>query len=383
MKQQLLVLFFLIGLTPVLYGQDAIYTVNKNHIDDVQLLSVTDDDLFFKTSTFTKSLKRSNILFVFKKNGNFLITSELSSDLTTAEQQLQSFISSPPRKDGKDYLIKVLPLTVIPAEIVYESTSVINYRLEDGKSASMPKDELVAILRRNGDHSILRDYAETAPLLAEVQDKLIPRKKIPEPQPEKEVSKILDEPRNILQPKYTDSVSVSSYTSSAENKMALSVDELASYSKKAIKQVNQFVKYLNVITDKSQTLAVRNRAIENAIDLFMPGAQMEVTSKNRLGSRRYPIAEYLNRLKLLPYESTQIEWTNVAYLKELSQAADGNYYGIITGEQRFIGYGSRIQYEDVVDKNVRVKLKRNVVIRDANEEVKWTLLLGSIGISTN
>jgi hypothetical protein len=114
----------------------------------------------------------------------------------------------------------------------------------------------------------------------------------------------------------------------------------------------------------------------------MPGATMEVTSKSQPGSRRYPIATYLNRLKLLPYSSTKIEWTEVDFIKELTQAADGNYYGIINGEQRFTGYGTNnVLYDDIVGKTVRVKLKRMEIERDGQQQVKWNLLLGSIGVS--
>ncbi|MVM36422.1 hypothetical protein GO730_00170 [Spirosoma sp. HMF3257] len=118
----------------------------------------------------------------------------------------------------------------------------------------------------------------------------------------------------------------------------------------------------------------------------MPAATIEVTSKSRPGARRFPVREYLTRLKLLPYSSTKIEWSEIQYIKEMSQAADGNYYGVITGQQTFVGYGGNpgdVIYTDVTPKRVRVKLERYQMSYDGTDITKWNLLLGNIGVAAN
>ena len=146
--------------------------------------------------------------------------------------------------------------------------------------------------------------------------------------------------------------------------------------------MDEFVSYLNIITNKKLSAFEKDNAIAQATKLFMPASTIEVTSLNRPGARRYPIQEYLTRLKFLPYTYTKIEWSQVHYIKELSQAADGNYYGLITGEQMFRGYGTT-NYSDVIRKNVRVKLQSYGATVNGSERLRWDVLLGSIGVATN
>ena len=172
----------------------------------------------------------------------------------------------------------------------------------------------------------------------------------------------------------------------ATSKLVLSDADYQLYRAKALQRVDEFVSYLNVITNKSLSTVQKDEAIDQAVKLFMPAATIEVTSNSRPGSRRYPIRQYLSRLKLLPYSSAKIEWSEVQYIKEMSQAADGNYYGVITGQQTFVGYGNKgdnVLYSDVTPKRVRVKLERRQVTFNGADVVNWNLLLGNIGVAAN
>ena len=382
MKQTLLLFFLFFGSLSTSSAQDAIYTANGNRLNNARITDLTDDRVMFTVQQNDKlspiSLQRQNVLVAFRK-GNFLIISKLSPDLTQAKGALQTFLTTTAWQD-KDYLLRAVPFGVIAAKIAYENDAIVNYTTNDGKSASISKGELIAIFYSDGRHSVIRDPSEAAPLLAELTKPIgtpiaqttAPQTAVPvAPEPTSVTQSSSEQPPRISQPMLSPQVS----------KLVLSEMDYQHYRKKALDKVDEFASYLNVITDKSLSAYARNQAIDQAASLFMPAATIEVSSTKRPGARRYPIRTYLNNLKLLPYSSTHIEWTEVQYLKELSQAADGNYYGIITAQQTFIGQGTNTQYSDITPKNVRVKLERYNLTRDGQEDVKWNLLLGSIGIT--
>ncbi|GAB3749302.1 hypothetical protein [Spirosoma pomorum] len=394
MKQQLLAFFFLIGLSPVLYGQDAIYTANGNKLENARLTDVADDRITFtvqqsdKLSTY--SFQRQNILVAFRK-GNFLVISNLSTDPVQAKKELETFLTTTVWQD-KDYLLRAVPFEVIPAKISYENDAVVNYLTNDGKSASISKGELLAILYSDGRHNLIREATEVAPILATVKKPVgvnfqANSSTVSSNSVTSSAEKSQTLPHPDQRPKQENSTDNQSTLSRQEasipqtNKLVLSQADYQLYRKKALEKVDEFASYLKVIANKSRSDYDRNQAIDQAVKLFMPGSTMEVTSKNQPGSRRYPIRTYLTNLKRLNYKAVDIQWSEIQFLKELSQAIDGNYYGVITGQQTFIGYGANTIYTDVTQKNVRVKLDRYVETVDGETNVKWALLLGSIGVS--
>lgn len=383
MKQFLLAIF--LGLSVSALAQDAIYTKNGNVLPDARLTDVQDDRVSFTINGKTQTFKRENILFAFTSNGNYLVVNELSPNTVRAQEQLKAFLAAPPRNDDRDYLIRAVPLSVIPAVIAYESDQLVNYNTPEGKSGSISKGELVAILHRDGRHNILRtDYAEVSPLLVDVHTRIKPTAS---PMPVQAAPVAAPDPTPIAQPvsppvTKDPSVVIKPTEDDVAAKYSLSPSQQQLYRKKSLQKVDEFVSYLNVITNKSLPTTVRDEAIRNASELFMEGSTMEVTSTSQPGSRSYTINAYLNRLKLLSYSSTKIEWSEVNFIKELTQAVDGNYYGLITGSQKFTGMSNgRVKYTDYTDKNVRVKLKRGSKAVNGEEVVTWDLLLGSISIS--
>jgi hypothetical protein len=393
MKQQLLVFFFLIGLSPVLYGQDAIYTANGNKLENARLTDIADDRITFtvqqsdKLSTY--SFQRQNILVAFRK-GNFLVISNLSTDPAQAKKELETFLTTTVWQD-KDFLLRAVPFEVIPAKISYENDAVVNYLTNDGKSASISKGELLAILYSDGRHNLIREANDVAPILATVQKPVgaTSTSNQSSPAPRSAPAAVTptpatpptQEPTPVSQPETPAPIPAVQYTSPPVNKLILTPAQYQYYRQKSLEKVDEFASYLQIIANKSYSDYERNQAIDQAVSLFMPGSTMEVTSKNQPGSRRYPIRTYLTNLKRLNYKSVDIEWSQVQFLKELSQATDGNYYGVVTGQQTFIGYGANTIYTDITQKNVRVKLERYVKIEDGQTDVKWGLLLGSIGVS--
>jgi hypothetical protein len=168
-------------------------------------------------------------------------------------------------------------------------------------------------------------------------------------------------------------------------KPSLSEEEYQQYRTKAMQRVDEFGNYLNIITDKSLDGKEREKAIEQVVKMFLPNATIEVTTKDKPGSKKYKVRDYLTRMKLLPYSSAKVSWSEIQYVSELKQEADGNYYGTITGQQTFMGYGGTggtdVLYSDVTQKNVKVKLQSYQKVVDGQNVNNWDVLLGNIGVA--
>ncbi|MBC7571347.1 MAG: hypothetical protein H7319_16685 [Spirosoma sp.] len=379
---------------PNVSAQDVIYFENGDPLPNTRITSI-DDTKVVLTVGRDGDLKehqfgRSRILLAFTKTGNYLLVSELSTNVEQARQQLQTFLNAPPRADGNDYLIKAVPLTVIPAQISYESAEVVNYKTTAGTVASIGKGELIGILYRDGRHLLTVMAGEAAPLLMEIRASLTPQGKAAEPPapvvPFSQTTEKSPPSPALTEPATTGSLpeaSVPSVKTPSGRVIALTEDEKENYRQQSLQRVEEFVAYISIITDKGRSNDEKDKAIGLAKKLFLPDATIEVTSANRVGSRQMPVGQYLNRLKLLPYTYTRIEWIQSRFVKDLTQSADGNYYGTIAGQQTFTGFGAngKVSYEDLTDKNVRVKLEARQTTIDGQEVDKWRILLGNVSVA--
>ncbi len=402
----LLICWLLSQVPQTLRAQNALYLANGNQMTGAELIDLTGERVKYairRGDVMTNySYSRENVLMAFKEDGNFLIISELNPDLAIAQKQLNGFLSAPTRRSDTDLLILAVPLSVVPALISYESDEIINYQRPDSSAASINKSELVGILYRTGRHKLLRDPVEVAPLLPSVRTMLnkpfvstttdpvaanTPTKTGAKPTtPATDTTPTTTPPNTPTAPPDAVAAPASPGSGPTRSSLKLTEEEYELYREKALRRVDDFSSYLNVITDKSLPSDEKDKAIEQAAKLFLPSATIEVTSVKRPGKRNYPIREYLTRLKLLPYGSASIEWNEVQYVKELKQEADGNYYGTISGQQTFTGYGAdgkKVMYSDVTQKNVKVKLQSYQKVIDGQEQFNWDVLLGNIGVATN
>lgn len=322
---------------------------------------------------------RDHIALLFK-GSSFLVVSTLAA-LSEAEaaQQVNDFIQAPSTASSTDLLIKALPTQVIVASISEENEEIVNYVDENKNSASIHKNELVAIIRKNGTYELLKEYSEAASLLASVKNTVEQLSK------QKSTLELLQpiEPPKPIENSNTDTPPIVNILPKVKNKPTLTEPELDEYRQTAKRKVDYFYEYLNVIVDKSRSKSEKDNAVEEAAKLFMPNSLIEVDSDNKSGLRRYPVREYLKRLQLLPYSKANIAWSEVQYIKDLTQEKDGNYYGIIRGQQTFTGYGdaNQVMYSDVREKNVKVKLQSYEKQIDGQKQYKWDVLLGNIGLS--
>ena len=413
---------------------DAIYFANGDRFKNAQLVEVTADKVKFTVKRgdilTNYTYGRSNVLLAFTQEGNYLVVSDISNDIDQANGQLKDFLMAPARIAPTDLLIRRVPLEVLRGTISYESQEVVNYQPvtngTPGGAASISKNELLMIFYRDGKHQILTDPNEIAPILSGLRPQLIaPGGTPPEPAPVTEPvaeavpppaapvvaarpaktttraakpaprpatpAPVAEAPAPAPKPEPVTETPVPVVEapipkSAAGAKLSLNESDYVTYRAKAMQRVDEFVSYVNIITDKSLTGDEKDRAIEQALKLFMPGATIAITSVSKPSPvRTLDVKVYLTRLKLLPYTYTKVSWSEVQYVKELTQAPDGNYYGIITGQQTFTGYGKTdaVTYSDVTQKNVRVKLQPYQKLIEGQNETNWQVLLGNVGGGSN
>jgi hypothetical protein len=363
-------LFFVLSMLSAI-AQDRIWLDNGNPVQ-AKLSRAMDSKLeWIAADGIPRVYHRKRFLVVFSSSGQFMVISELNESASKAQTQIEAFYKSPPRNISQDIIVKSVPLTVITGTISYESDEVINYMTMDGNPASINKEEVATVIYRDGHHEILRDVVDVAPLLA-LAHKEIEKKEMEIVRRDQEKPKA-PEPKKKEQPPIPKEPA----------KPFLTDTEYKEYSEKGIRRVDEFTSYLRIIGDKSMKSEEKNKAVQQALSLFEPQATVAVSSAK--GVKKYPVKEYLNRLKLLPYSKINITWNEVKYVSELKQEADGNYYGIIAGQQVFEGFAAngKVAYGDITKKNIRVKLESYQKTIDGKDTVNWEVLLGNIGVETN
>ena len=404
----LFLLLACLGLPLVsLQAQDIVYLANGNRSlgkltgaegEKVKITVIRNG----KPVTF--SLRRENVLLAFSEAGRYLIINALDEDPAKAQQEIDAFQKDTSPPPAHDLMLKSAPAGVIPGTIRYESEDIVNYQSVGGAAASVNKRELAAIFYHDGRHRLLvspaavvaainssraelvRLSTPAAPPAATPVKKPVAAVNSPKPAPSKPVLTVKKVPEQPVAPKPEVAVAEmppAPKTATAIVKPSLNEAQYQQYRASALQRVEEFGAYLNIIANKDLDDEEKDKAIDQVVKLFLKEATIEVSSTNKPGVRKYPIREYLNRLKQLPYAATSIDWTEIQYVSELKQAADGDYYGLITGQQTFTGYaenGKDVLYTDVTEKSVQVKLEAYKKAKGGEAELKWAILLGNIGV---
>lgn len=152
------------------------------------------------------------------------------------------------------------------------------------------------------------------------------------------------------------------------------------YRRKALQKTEDLGTFISIISDRSNSLEEANKAVELAVKLFISeDAEIEVSGPE--GKKRYKVRSYLNRLKLLDYDKIEISWTDISYVSDLKKGTDGNFYGVITLQQRFKGFmENQLVYGDLTEKNVEVMLVPYQKKTDGEVQEKWDVFLSDVGV---
>ncbi|MBM3436855.1 MAG: hypothetical protein FJY07_11635 [Bacteroidetes bacterium] len=150
----------------------------------------------------------------------------------------------------------------------------------------------------------------------------------------------------------------------------------------ALEKVRDLSKYISLIGDKGTEYSEATRVIERAVELFMEGSEVGVSSLNKPDVIYYQIKKYLERLMRLNYNKVDIEWYKIEYVSDLEKQPDGTYVGVITIFQRFSGYDIEggLVYQDITKKDITVYVKRKETQIAGRMIGFWDVLLGDIRV---
>jgi len=150
----------------------------------------------------------------------------------------------------------------------------------------------------------------------------------------------------------------------------------------ALEKVRDLSKYISIIGDKKTQWSEAQRVIERAVELFMEGSEIGVSSINRQEVNYYKIREYFDRLMQLNYDKVTIDWYKIQYVSDLERQPDGTYVGVITIYQRFQGFDKEkgLIYEDTTKKDITVYVKRKETQIGGRLIGFWDVMLGDIRV---
>ena len=154
------------------------------------------------------------------------------------------------------------------------------------------------------------------------------------------------------------------------------------FEEKAAKKTAQFTDYLKVLCDKTASYEQLDKAVNQAVTLFVnEEAMIEVSSNNRNAVLRLKIRDYLKKVKQIQYDRIEVRWTHVQYVNDLKLGPDGNLYGTVSFEQEFRGYrDGKLVYSDVTLKHANVVLKMYEKTYEGSTRKIWDVLLSDVGV---
>lgn len=163
--------------------------------------------------------------------------------------------------------------------------------------------------------------------------------------------------------------------------LQLSEEQKVDFKDKALRETKALSNYISIIADKHKEENQRNRAINEAVRLFMSENSIVEVSSLKNNTKRYKIRDYLNKLKLLPYVTTKISWYDIFFASNFVKRPDGKYEAIATVYQRFEGTtneGGR--YIDITKKNIQIIIAQIENRTGDIVETSWEIFLGDIKV---
>jgi hypothetical protein len=150
----------------------------------------------------------------------------------------------------------------------------------------------------------------------------------------------------------------------------------------ALEKVRDLSKYIAMIGDKNTPWSEAQRVIERAVELFMDGSEIGVSSLARPDVNYYKVRQYFDRLMQLNYDKVTIDWYKIQYVSDLERQPDGTYVGVITIYQRFQGFNREkgLVYEDTTKKDITIYVKRKEAQIGGRLIGFWDVLLGDMRV---
>jgi hypothetical protein len=381
-------------------AQDAIY-YTKNKIDKwkvteinpqyIKAVDVTDPEMSYSTTL-------TNVLFLFNKNGDFLVVPKLYEDATNAEIKIKSFFQTRTVFHDFDKIITNKNEVIICTYENIENDKII-YKV-NGDILDVPASKVVAIIFRSGEHKLFANAEKVYKTLSAVQQKYSELALAQQDQAADIATDSMQSDNSVARSDkpQADSQAVGLHISSTDTAvstlsvalsdsarsgvMELEPSTISRLQGKAIANVRQLGDYIQVICQKDTEPEEISKTIEQALTLFITDARIEVSSINRSTVNQFKIRDYLIRMGMLKYQKVIVEWYDIQYTSQLRKGPDGFYYGTIEFEQRFVGVSAdNAKYEDITRKSVEVVLKTYERNAGGKTTIEWDVFLGDIGVT--
>lgn len=163
---------------------------------------------------------------------------------------------------------------------------------------------------------------------------------------------------------------------------------LQDLQKEAQRKVNNLSTYISQIgtKDPAVTRDQKLSAINQSLKLFLDENRViEVSNVNSKEIQPYPVRTYLERIRMLPFATVEIKWSNIYIAKDLIMVSDNPlaYEGIISVVQTFKGCYKESQacYQDVTYKNIKIRVEAESVFNGENEEIFFVVKLGDTSVT--
>ena len=159
--------------------------------------------------------------------------------------------------------------------------------------------------------------------------------------------------------------------------------DVAEFKRRSLNKISRLSQYIAVISDKKTTSIEANKAITEAMALFINDmSTVQVSSiKSPNITREFPVRSYLERMSRLNYKKVEIEWADMHFVNEIRKGPDGNYYGSVVFLQRFRGFNDQqIVYEDVTLKRMEVVIRPYGKFQDSQTADLWDVFISNIKV---
>ena len=333
---------------------------------------------------------RDKFVIFFNKSGDYLTEKNISKDPAKAQSEIQEFYSSATSvKPVNDILFKASPREVIACTISNELEDVINYLTLDGRSASINKDNLFALIRRNGTHEMLRDLPEVADNLSDMKkdfNKSRVQEKKSEPvavtpvKPPVSTTPVPDTMAVAAVPVPEKKSETEAGNEPEKEKKRLSSDEQKTYMAKSEDKMLELANLLNSIVDARRSRSEKDIAIQKAVKMFVKDATVEVSAVNNPNNKtKRNVAEYLTRLSRLNYSKVNITYAEINFVQEFEPDDQGNFWGIAEYSQTF----ATNNFQDVTQKRQKIKLQPYEKTVDGVRQDRFEVLMGNISINVS
>ena len=143
----------------------------------------------------------------------------------------------------------------------------------------------------------------------------------------------------------------------------------AEFQRQVKQKIEELQQYIAFIADKEQPAADKDVYIKQALKLFFENgaayydsdevyhspASVQISSERTGKVSSQTVANYLQRLRVLPYTQVKITASDACKITNIHQEADGRYTCVAIFSQNFYGYrDGRIAYSDRVTKRIKV-----------------------------